>query len=74
MLSTKPLLYYFRIFPIGLLWLSSTFVLSAELVLRAETDPPKATAAELAKASYAEEKKLEDIPTAFIDTSPNAED
>ena len=74
MLSTRPLLYYFRIFPIGLLWLSSTFVLSAELVLRAETDPPKATAAELAKASYAEEKKLEDLPTAFIEASPNAED
>ena len=74
MLSTKPLLYYFRVLPIGLLWLSSTLALRAEFVLSAEIDPPKATVAELAKASYAEEKKLEDLPTAFIDTSPNAED
>ena len=68
MLSTKPIHYYFRVLPIGLLWLSSTLVLSAEI------DPPKATVAELAKASYAEEKKLEDLPTAFIEASPNAED
>ena len=52
----------------------STLALRAEFVLSAEIDPPKATVAELAKASYAEEKKLEDLPTAFIDTSPNAED
>ena len=69
MLSTKPLLYHFRVLPIGLLWLSSTLALSGSCI-----DPPKATVAELAKASYAEEKKLEDLPTAFIDTSPNAED
>ena len=68
MLSTKPIHYYFRVLPIGLFWLSSTLVLSAEI------DPPKATVAELAKASYAEEKKLEDLPTAFIEASPNAED
>ena len=68
MLSTKPIHYYFRVLPIGLLWLSSTLVLSAEI------DPPKATVAELAKASYTEEKKLEDLPTAFIEASPNAED
>ena len=74
MLSTKPLLYQFRVLPIGLLWLSSTLALRAEFVLSAEIDPPKATAAELAKASYTEEKKLEDLSTAFIDTSPNAED
>ena len=74
MQSTKPLVYYFRVLPIGLLWLSSTLALRAELVLSAEIDPPKATVAELAKASYAEEKKLKDLPTAFIDTSPNAED
>ena len=74
MLSTKPLFYYFRILPIGLLWLSSTLALRAELVLSAEIDPPKATVAELAKTSYAEEKKLEDLPTAFIEASPNAED
>ena len=74
MQSTKPLLYHFRVLPIGLLWLSSTLALRAELVLSAEIDPPKATVAELAKASYAEEKKLEDLSTAFIDTSPNAED
>jgi CubicO group peptidase (beta-lactamase class C family) len=54
--------------------LSSTLALRAELVLSAEIDPPKATVAELAKASYAEEKKLEDLPTAFIEASPNAED
>ena len=58
MLSTKPLLYHFRVLPIGLLWLSSTLALRAEFVLSAETDPPKATVAELAKASYAEEKTL----------------
>ena len=73
-MSTKPLLYYFRVLTIGLLWLSSTLALRAELVLSAEIDPPKATVAELAKASYAEEKKLEDLPTAFIEASPNAED
>ena len=56
------------------MWLSSTLALRADLVLSAEIDPPKATVAELAKASYAEEKKLEDLPTAFIEASPNAED
>ena len=74
MLSTKPLLYHFRVLPIGLLWLSSTLALRAEFVLSAEIDPPKATVAELAKASYAEEKNLKDLPTAFIEASPNAED
>ena len=67
MLSAKPLFYHSRVLPIGLLWLSSTLLLSAEI------DPPKATVAELAKASYAEEKNLKDLPTAFIDTSPSAE-
>ena len=36
--------------------------------------PTQSYVAELAKASYAEEKKLEDLPTAFIEASPNAED
>ena len=68
MLSTKPLFYHCRVLSIGILWLNSTLVLSADI------DPPKATLAERAKASYAEEKNLEDLPAAFIDTSPNAED
>jgi CubicO group peptidase (beta-lactamase class C family) len=66
--NTKPPFRYSDVLPIALLWLTSSFVLSAEI------DPPKATQSELAKASYTEEKKLEDLSTAFIDTSPNAED
>jgi CubicO group peptidase (beta-lactamase class C family) len=68
MLSAKPLFYHSRVLPIGLLWLASSVLLSAE------TGPPKATESELAKASYTEEKKLDDLPTVFIDTNPNAED
>ena len=66
--SAKPLFYHSRVLPIALLWLASSVVLSAE------TGPPKATESELAKASYTEEKKLDDLPTVFIDTNPNAED
>ena len=64
----KPLFHNFHALPIALVWLASTCALSAEL------HPPEATQDELAKASYAEEKTLEDLPTAFIDTSPDAED
>ena len=67
MLNTKPPFYHSCVLLSGLLWLSSTLALSAEI------DPPEATMAELAKASYAEEKNLEDLPTAFIDTGPSAE-
>ena len=35
-----------------------------------ELHPPQATQAELAKASYAEEKNLADLPATFFDTSP----
>ena len=66
--NTKPPFCHSHVLPIALLWLTSTCVLSAE------TDPPTATESELAKASYTEEKKLEDLPSAFIDTNPNAED
>ena len=64
----KPLFHNFHALLIALVWLASTCALSAEL------HPPKATQDELAKASYAEEKTLKDLPTAFIDTSPDAED
>ena len=66
--NTKPPFRYLNVLPIALLWLALSSVLSAE------TGPPKATESELAKASYTEEKKLEDLPVAFIDTSPYAED
>ena len=68
MFFPKPLFHNPHVLPIALVWLASTFALSAELHL------PKATQDELAKASYAEEKTLKDLPTAFIDTSPDAED
>ena len=68
MSNTKPPFRYSHVLAAALLWAASPFVLSAE------TGPPKATDSELAKASYTEEKKLEDLPSAFIDTSPNAED
>ena len=64
----KPLFHNFHALPIALVWMASTCALSAEL------HPPEATQDELAKASYAEEKTLKDLPTAFIDTSPDAED
>ncbi|MFL2861754.1 MAG: serine hydrolase domain-containing protein [Pirellulales bacterium] len=64
----KPLFHNPHALPIALVWMASTCALSAEL------HPPEATQDELAKASYAEEKTLEDLPTAFIDTSPDAED
>ena len=66
--NTKPLFRYSHVLATILLWVASSFVLSAEIA------PPKATDSELAKASYSEEKKLKDLPSAFIDTSPNAED
>ena len=66
--NTKPPFRYSHVLATALLWAASPFVLSAE------TGPPKATDSELAKASYTEEKKLKDLPSAFIDTSPNAED
>ena len=66
--NTKPSFRYSHVLATALLWASSSFVLSAEI------GPPKATDSELAKASYTEEKKLKDLPSAFIDTSPNAED
>ena len=68
MSNTKPPFRYSHVLATALLWAASPFVLSAE------TGPPKATDSELAKASYTEEKKLKDLPSAFIDTSPNAED
>ena len=68
MFFPKPLFHNPHVLPIALAWLASTFALSAEL------HPPEATQDELAKASYAEEKTLKDLPTAFIDTSPRAED
>mgnify|MGYP001384629213 FL=1 len=68
MFFPKPLFHNPHVLPIALVWLASTCALSAEL------HPPEATQDELAKASYAEEKTLKDLPTAFIDTSPNAED
>ena len=66
--NTKPPFHYSHVLATALLWAASPFVLSAEI------GPPKATDNELAKASYTEEKKLKDLPTAFIDTSPDAED
>ncbi len=66
--NTKPPFRYSHVLAIALLWATSSFVLSADV------GPPKATDSELAKASYTEEKKLRDLPSAFIDTSPNAED
>jgi len=66
--NTKTSFRYLHVLPIAVLWAASSFVLSAEI------GPPKATDSELAKASYTEEKKLRDLPSAFIDTSPNAED
>ena len=66
--NTKTSFRYLHVLPIAVLWAASSFVLSAEI------GPPKATDSELAKASYTEEKKLKDLPSAFIDTSPNAED
>ena len=66
--NTKPLFRNSHVLATILLWVASSFVLSAEI------GPPKATDSELAKASYSEEKKLKDLPSAFIDTSPNAED
>ena len=68
MFFPKPLFHNPHVLPIALVWLASTCALSAEL------HPPEATQDELAKASYAEEKTLKDLPTAFIDTSPDAED
>ena len=68
MFFPKPLFHNPHVLPIALAWLASTFALIAEL------HPPEATQDELAKASYAEEKTLKDLPTAFIDTSPRAED
>ena len=68
MSNTKPPFRYSHVLATALLWAASSFVLSAEI------GPPKATDSELAKASYTEEKKLKDLPSAFIDTSPNAED
>ena len=68
MFFPKPLFRHSHVLPIALVWLASTYALSAEL------HPPEATQDELAKASYIEEKNLRDLPTAFIDTSPNAED
>ena len=51
-------------FPVIFLGLTSVPVNGVEL------NPPQATQAELAKASYAEEKNLADLPAAFFDTSP----
>ena len=51
-------------FPVIFLCLTSVPVNGVEL------NPPQATQAELAKASYAEEKNLTDLPAAFFDTSP----
>ena len=68
MSNTKPPFRYSHVLATAILWAASSFVLSAEI------GPPKATDSELAKASYTEEKKLKDLPSAFIDTSPNAED
>jgi CubicO group peptidase (beta-lactamase class C family) len=64
----KPLFHNFHAILIALVWLASTCALGAEL------HPPEATQDELAKASYAAEKTLKDLPTAFIDTSPGTED
>jgi len=64
----KPLFHNFHALLIALVWLASTCALGAEL------HPPEATQDELAKASYAAEKTLKDLPTAFIDTSPDTED
>ena len=66
--NTKPLIHLFCALPIAVLWLTSPLVLSADI------HPPKATENELAQASYAEEKTLEELPTAFIDTNPDTED
>ena len=68
MSNTKPPVRFSHVLATALLCAASPFVLSAEI------GPPKATDSELAKASYTEEKKLKDLPSAFIDTSPNAED
>ena len=51
-------------FPVIFLGLTSVPVNGVEL------NPPQATQAELAKASYAAEKNLADLPAAFFDTSP----
>ena len=64
----KPFLRYPTMLPAALFLLTSAFALGTELVA------PQATQAELAKASYTEEKKLEDLPVAFIDISPDPED
>ncbi len=68
MSNTKPPVRFSHVLATALLCAASPFVLSAEI------GPPKATDSEVAKASYTEEKKLKDLPSAFIDTSPNAED
>ncbi len=67
MFFPKPLFRHSHVLPMALVWLASTYALSAEL------HPPEATQDELAKASYIEEKNLRDLPTAFITTSPDAE-
>jgi CubicO group peptidase (beta-lactamase class C family) len=51
-------------FPVIFLCLTSAPVNGVEL------NPPQATQAELAKASYSEEKNLADLAAAFFDTSP----
>lgn len=60
----KPFSRYPTALPAVLFLLTSAFALGDEISL------PQATQDELAKASYAEEKKLKDLPVAFIDTSP----
>ena len=64
----KPLLRYPTMLPAALFLFTSAFALGTELVA------PQATQAELAKASYTGEKKLEDLPVPFISSSPDPAD